>query len=233
MPEQRTPSASDRHWADEVCAIAHELGVEYTPEGHATQPAPLRVILDTIRLLRADRVDLAGYAAMCDETAKILSDALGTHEVLRHGLVEGARMVAQRTEQASGSLWTTAATPLPYRDLRDPNVTPEQIAEAVNGECDCDDGTDADEPADRGFICEHHPRERPSDAPMRDDETPETFALRCSLDAERAENDRLRAALEQIADDGCETYSYADCCTKRCQEIAEGALRTASPKDKP
>jgi hypothetical protein len=45
-----------------------------------------------------------------------------------------------------------------------------------------------------------------------------------SWSALRAENERLRAALEVIEGDGCETYSYADCCTRKCVNIARAAL---------
>lgn len=38
-----------------------------------------------------------------------------------------------------------------FKDLLD-------AVRALDSTCDCRDGTDPDEPADRGFICEHDPR---------------------------------------------------------------------------
>jgi hypothetical protein len=43
---------SARSWSDEVCAIAHELGIEYTPEGQASHPGPLKDLLRAIRDLK-------------------------------------------------------------------------------------------------------------------------------------------------------------------------------------
>lgn len=75
---------AERSWSDEVCAIAHELGIEYTPDGNACQPGPLRDLLTEIRRLKGACVDKA----------------------------------------------------------RDTGVS-------------CPDGTDPDEPSDRGFVCTH------------------------------------------------------------------------------
>lgn len=51
-------SETARSWSDEVCAIAHELGIEYAPDTGATHPGPLPALLAEIRELkeRSDRL---------------------------------------------------------------------------------------------------------------------------------------------------------------------------------
>lgn len=51
-PQWMTGGIPDRSWSDEVCVIAHELGVEHTSEGHATEPGTLAELLASIRALR-------------------------------------------------------------------------------------------------------------------------------------------------------------------------------------
>lgn len=50
--QRMTGGIPDRSWSDEVCVIAHELGVEHTSEGHATEPGTLAELLASIRALR-------------------------------------------------------------------------------------------------------------------------------------------------------------------------------------
>ena len=46
-----------RNWEAEVCAIAHALGIEHTPEGHASYPGDLPSLLSAIK--RVDALDEA------------------------------------------------------------------------------------------------------------------------------------------------------------------------------
>lgn len=56
------PPDAERSWADEVCAIAHALGVEHTPEGQGTEPGTLPDLLRAIKDLQ-DRADDMMYGA--------------------------------------------------------------------------------------------------------------------------------------------------------------------------
>jgi hypothetical protein len=59
--------------------------------------------------------------------------------------------------------------------------------------------------------------------------------VRASVESLLHENRSLRDALDRIADEGCATPSFADCCDKDCRRIAREALAAplTTPSDMP
>jgi hypothetical protein len=60
-----TAMAGDRSWSDEVCAIAHTLGIEYVPDHGPTWPGDLHSILEEIRRLKRRSVVLDDLQHTC------------------------------------------------------------------------------------------------------------------------------------------------------------------------